>query len=42
MNIDFFEKGKLNFLIVVDAYSKWLEVAGGNNPHEFYDQLENH
>ena len=41
MCIDFFEKGKLNFLIVVDAYSKWLEVAGGN-PHEFYDQLENH
>ena len=25
--IDFFEKGKLNFLIVVDAYSKWLEVT---------------
>ena len=24
---DFFEKGKLNFLIVVDAYSKWLEVT---------------
>ena len=23
---DFFEKGKLNFLIVVDAYHKWLEV----------------
>ena len=41
MRIDFFEKGKLNFLIVVDAYSKWLEVAWGN-PHEFYDQLETH
>ena len=41
MRIEFFEKGKLNFLIVVDGYSKWLEVAGGN-PHEFYDQLENH
>ena len=26
IHIDFFEKGKLNFLIVVDAYSKWLEV----------------
>ena len=41
MRTDFFEKGKLNFLIVVDAYSKLLEVAGGN-PHELYDQLENH
>ena len=27
IHIDFFEKGKLNFLIVVDAYSKWLEVV---------------
>ena len=27
IHIDFFEKGKLNFLIVVDAYSKWLEVT---------------
>ena len=26
IHIDFFEKGKLNFLIAVDAYSKWLEV----------------
>ena len=26
IHIDVFEKGKLNFLIVVDAYSKWLEV----------------
>ena len=26
IHIDFFEKGNLNFLIVVDAYSKWLEV----------------
>ena len=26
IDIDFFEKGKLNFLILVDAYSKWLEV----------------
>ena len=26
IHIDFFEKGKLNFLIDVDAYSKWLEV----------------
>ena len=26
IHIDFFEKGKLNFLIVVDAYSKSLEV----------------
>ena len=26
MRTDFFEKGKLNFLIVVDAFSKWLEV----------------
>ena len=26
IHIDFFEKGKLNFLIVVDGYSKWLEV----------------
>ena len=25
-SFDFFEKGKLNFLIVVDAHSKWLEV----------------
>ena len=26
IHIDFFEKGKFNFLIVVDGYSKWLEV----------------
>ena len=26
IHIDFFERGKLNFLIVVDAYSKWLEM----------------
>ena len=26
IHIDFFEKGKLNFLIIVDAYSKWLEM----------------
>ena len=26
MRIGFFEKSKLNFLIVVDAFSKWLEV----------------
>ena len=26
IRFDFFEKGKLNFLIVVDAYHKWLEV----------------
>ena len=26
IHIDFFEKGKLNLLIVVDAYTKWLEV----------------
>ena len=26
IHIDFFEKGKLNFLILVDAYSTWLEV----------------
>ena len=26
IHIDFFEKDKLNFSIVVDAYSKWLEV----------------
>ena len=26
IHIDFSEKGKLNFLIVIDAHSKWLEV----------------
>ena len=26
MRIGFFEKSKLNFLIVVDAFPKWLEV----------------
>ncbi|XP_015757932.1 PREDICTED: uncharacterized protein K02A2.6-like [Acropora digitifera] len=26
IHIDFFEKDKLNFLIVVDAYSKWLQI----------------
>ena len=26
IHIDFFEKGKLNLLIVIDAYTKWLEV----------------
>ena len=26
IHIDFFVKDKLNFLIVVDAYSKWLEI----------------
>ena len=26
IHIHFFEKDKLNFLIVIDAYSKWLEV----------------
>ena len=26
IHFDFFEKGKLNFLIVIDAYHKWLEV----------------
>ena len=41
MRIDFFENGKLGFLIFVAAYSMWLEVGGGN-PHEFYDQLDNH
>ena len=25
-HIDFFEKDKLKFLILVDAYSKWLEI----------------
>ena len=38
MRIGFFEKSKLNFLIAVDAF---FQVIGGN-PHEFYDQLENH
>ena len=26
IQIDFFENGKLNLLIVLDAYTKWLEV----------------
>ena len=26
IHIDFFEKGKLNLLVVIDAYTKWLEV----------------
>ena len=26
IHVDFFEKGNLNFLIDVDAYSKWLGV----------------
>ena len=26
IHIDFFEKGKLNLLIVIDTYTKWLEV----------------
>ena len=26
IHIDFFEKGKLNLLIVIDGYTKWLEV----------------
>ena len=38
IHIDFFEKGKLNFLIVVDAYSKWLEVT----PMGSMSQFENH
>ena len=39
MRFYFFSKGKLNFLIVVDAYSKWLEAAGGN-PHDSMTSLK--
>ena len=39
MRFYFFSKGKLNFLIVVDAYSQWLEAAGGN-PHDSMTSLK--